>query len=123
MPNGYGPAMRIFTKVTKVPFSHLRSKGFVSFVDDSYLQVNTYKACLHNIENTIELLQNLGFTIHPTKSILTPTQRITFLGFATNSFQMILEITEEEKSKIQNLEMFRMFRNSSKRKNYFSESS
>ena len=50
-----------------------------------------------------------------------PTQRINFLGFVTNSFQMILEITEEKKYKIHNLEMFRMFRNSSKRKNDFSD--
>ena len=105
MPNGYGPAMHIFTKVSKVLFSHLQSKGFISvvFVDDSYLQGNTYKSCLHNIENTIELLKNLGFTIHPTKSILTPTQRITFLGFVIDSVQMTLEITEEKKSKIHNL--------------------
>ena len=73
------------------------------FANDSYLQGNIYKACLHNIENTIELLQNLGFTIHPTKSILTPTQRITFLGFVTDSVQMTLEITEEKKNKIHNL--------------------
>ena len=73
------------------------------FANDSYLQGNTYKACLHNIESTIEILQNLGFTIHPTKSILTPTQRITFLGFVTDSVQMTLEITEEKKNKIHNL--------------------
>ena len=105
MPNGYGPAMHIFIKVSKVCFSHLQSKGFVSVVlaDNSYLQGNSYKACFHNIENTIELLQSLGFTIHPTKSILTPTQRITFLGFVIDSVQMTLEITEEKKSKIHNL--------------------
>ena len=108
MPNGYGPAMRIFTKVSKVsfsPFSHLRSKGLVAvvFVDDSYLQGNTYKACLHNIENTVELLQNLGFTMHPTKFIFTPAQRIIFLQFVIESVQMILGITEEKKSKIHNL--------------------
>ena len=67
------------------------------------MQGNTYEACLHNTESTIELLQNLGFTIHPTKPILTPTQRITFLGFVINSVQMTLEITEEKKNKIQNL--------------------
>ena len=38
--------------------------------------------------------------LYPTKSILTPTQRITFLGFAIDSAQMTLEITEEKKSKI-----------------------
>ena len=27
MPNGYGPAMRIFTKILKPPFSALRRKG------------------------------------------------------------------------------------------------
>ena len=48
-------------------------------------------------------MENLGFTIHPTKSILTPTQRITFLGFVIDSVQMTLEITEEKKSKIHNL--------------------
>ena len=68
----YGPAMRIFTKASKVPLSHLRSTRFVSvvFVDDSYLQGNNYKAFLRNIENTIELLQNLEFTIHPTNLFL-----------------------------------------------------
>ena len=101
MPNRYGPAMHIFIKVSKVCFSHLQSKGFVLVVlaDNSYLQGNSYKACFH----TIELLQSLGFTIHPTKSILTPTQRITFLGFVTDSVQMALEITEEKKNKIHNL--------------------
>ena len=80
--------MRIFTKVSNVPFLHLRSKRFVSlvFVDDLYLQGNTYEACLHNIESAIEdLLQKLGFALFPTKSILTPTQRIIFLGFAIDS--------------------------------------
>ena len=26
-PNVYGPAMRIFTKISKVPFEYLRSQG------------------------------------------------------------------------------------------------
>lgn len=105
MPNGYGPAMRIFTKVSKVPFSHLRSRGHISvvFVDDSYLQGNTYEACVYNIRNTIDLLQSLGFTIHSTKSILTPTQKITFLGFVIDSVNMTLEITEDKKNKIYEL--------------------
>ena len=30
MPNGYGPAMRIFTKISKIPFSIFREKGFLS---------------------------------------------------------------------------------------------
>ena len=40
MPNGYGPAMRAFTKLMKPPFSFLRSEGYLSviYVDDCYLQ-------------------------------------------------------------------------------------
>ena len=43
------------------------------------------------------------YSIHPTKSILTPTQRITLLGFVIDSIQMTLKIPEEKKNKIHNL--------------------
>ena len=48
MPNGYGPAIRIFTKITKIPFTLLRKKGHVSvvYVDDSYLQGKVQEQCL-----------------------------------------------------------------------------
>ena len=70
MPNG--PAMRVFTKISKVPFGHLRSLGQNSVVyeDDSYLQGETYQACLDNISDTIKLLRELGFVIHTVKSIV-----------------------------------------------------
>ena len=89
------------------------------FVDDSYLQGNTHEACLHNIESTIELLQDLGFNIHSAKFILTPTQRIKFLRFVIDSVQMTLEITEEKKNKIHNLCLEIL----QKEKNYFTGSS
>ena len=41
--------------------------------------------------------------MYPTKSILTSTQRITFLGFVIDSVEMTLEITEAKKNKIHNL--------------------
>ena len=47
MPNGFGPAIRVFTKISRVPFSNLRSLGHSSvvYVDDSYLQGDTYQFC------------------------------------------------------------------------------
>ena len=79
MPNGYGPAMRIFTKISKVPFGHLRNQGHnsVVYVDDLYLQEDTYQSFLANIVDTTKLLRELGFVIHPDKSVLT----IVFLEF------------------------------------------
>ena len=82
MPNRYGPAMRICTKISKVPFRHLRSQGHNSQLDDSYLQSDTYQSSFANILDTIKLLRELRFVIHPDKSVLTPSQTIVFLGFA-----------------------------------------
>ena len=66
MPNGYGPAMRVFNKIPKVPSGYLRSVGHnsVVYVDDSYLQGETYQACVDNISDTIKLLRELGFVIN-----------------------------------------------------------
>ena len=105
MPNGYEPAMRIFTKISKIPFSILREKGFLSvvYVNDSCLQDDDYEDCLSNVLNTIKILRSLGFTILPEKSKFIPTQRITFLGFILNSVQMTITLTLEKKEKILNL--------------------
>ena len=50
MPNGHGPAMRIFTKISKIPFPIAREKNFLSvvYVDDSYLQGYDYEDCFSN---------------------------------------------------------------------------
>ena len=42
---------------------------------------------LFDINATVNLLQSLGFTIYPEKSILVPTQEIEFLGFVPKSNQ------------------------------------
>ena len=103
MPNGYGPAMRRFTKLLKPPFTILRKMGHESviYVDDSFLQADSYEDCIDNARDTILLLQNLGFKIHLEKSILIPTQEITFLGFVINSVDMTIKITYEKVEKIE----------------------
>ena len=102
MPNGCGPAMRVFTKVSKVPFGHLRSLGYnsVVYVGDSYLQGETYQACLDNILDTIKLLRELAFVINTEKLVLTPSQTIVFFGFIISSKNMTLSLTAEKKNKI-----------------------
>ena len=105
IPNGYGPAMRIFTKISKVPFGHLRSQGHnsVVYVDDSYLQGDTYQSCLANISDTIKSLRELGFVIHPDKSVLTPSQTFVFARFIISSKHMTLSLTDQKKKKIKTL--------------------
>ena len=104
MPNGYGPAMRVFTKISKVPFGHLRSLGHnsVVYVDDSYLHGEIYLACLDNISDTIKLLRGLGLLLTE-KSVLTSSQTIVFLGFIISSKNMTLSLTDEKKNKIKTI--------------------
>ncbi|CAG2191971.1 unnamed protein product [Mytilus edulis] len=80
LPNGLTTAPRIFTKILKVVFSKLRSKGHCNtpYIDDSLLVSKTYAECQKNITDTVKLLDYLGFTIHPDKSVLQPTQVIVF---------------------------------------------
>ena len=82
LPNGLAEAQRKFTKLLKVPFSELRKSGFInsSYIDDSYLQGDTFEDCLENVHMTVAALDKLGFTVHQTKSVFTPSQTLVFLG-------------------------------------------
>ena len=78
MPNGYIDAMRIFNKLLKPVFASLHELEYESsvYVDDSLSLAQTFQECFDNVLATISLLQELGFVIHPTKSIFVPTQKI-----------------------------------------------
>ena len=91
--------MRVFTKVLIPAFSYLREIGYLSvvYVDDFYLQGETFKECLQNITETIKLLPSLGFTIHSEKSVLKLTQKLAFLVFVLNSKTMTLTLTDAKK--------------------------
>ena len=101
-PNGLAPCPRQFTKLLKPVFSSLRKLGHISVVhiDDTWLTSEDYNSCVNNIAETITLLDRLGFVIHPEKSILIPTQEITFLGFIFNSANMTLKLTPERALKL-----------------------
>ena len=101
-PNGLAICPRKFTKLFKPVYSWLRNQGHlsVSYIDDSYLQGSTYEECLANVIDTIKLFDKLGFVIHPTKSVLQPTQTIKFLGFTLDSLYMKVCLTTERKESI-----------------------
>lgn len=72
----------------------------LGYIDDSYLQGDTSSECLENVNCTALLFKTLGFYLHPTKSIVIPTQQLIFLGFVLNS--IALTVTPSE-GKIQKL--------------------
>ena len=80
MPNGLSSAPRIFTKLMKPVYSVLRCQGFenVGYIDDTYLKGSTFQDCEKNVSVTVNLLCSLGFTLNREKSVLIPSQSITF---------------------------------------------
>ena len=101
MPNGYQLPMKIFTKISKVPFGHLRSQGYnsVAYEADSYLQRDAYQSCLTNILDNVNLLRELGFVIHSDKLLFTPSQTILFFRFIISLKHITLSSTNEKKNK------------------------
>ena len=85
-------------------FTILRKKGHLSssYIDDCYLQGESYDECYDNVQDTVLLLQELGFPIHDEKSVLIPSQILTFLGFVLNSVTMTVQLTANRKEKLKN---------------------
>ena len=105
MPNGYAQAPLLFTKLLRQLFGFLRKQGLLSviYLDDSYLQGDSYSSCLHNITTTTSLLTALGFKINLEKSVLLPTQTVKFLGFILNSITMTISLPEQRQVRITGL--------------------
>ena len=94
LANGLTSAPRIFTKLLKLMYSSLRKIGHtnVGYIDDSLLAGDTKSDCQENVNDTVTLVDSLGFTLHPEKSIMVPTQRIEFVGFWLDSVKMTVSL-------------------------------
>ena len=104
MPNGFCWAPAYFTLLTKPIIAHLHRLGHknIFYLDDSLLVAETQEECLRNVIDTTELLNRLGFTVHPDKSSFIPDTKIVFLGFYIDSVTMTIELTQKRKTKILN---------------------
>ena len=62
-------------------FLRLRWHRSTVYLDDSLLIGNTKDSFIRNTLETLQTIENLGFTIHPQKSVLKPSTSIKYLGF------------------------------------------
>ena len=101
-PNGLVSCPQQFTKLLKPPIAHLRSQWHIiaSYIDDIYLQSDTYEGCVNSILTSFRQFNNLGFLVHPEKSEFIPNQNIKFLGFILDSRSMTIILPAERKTKI-----------------------
>ena len=60
---GLACAPRKFVKLLKPVFAYLHGQGYVSsgYLDDTFLQGDSYDSYVRNVEATINLLTELGF--------------------------------------------------------------
>ena len=89
---------RIFSKLLKPMYSALRKLGHtnVAYIDDSFLQSDTYEECVQNVSDTLQLADDLGFTVHKKKSVVVPTQQTVFVGFLICSVTMTVRLPHDK---------------------------
>ena len=102
LPQGLSSAPRVFTKLLKPVLAVLRQKGVVimCYIDDSLLIAESREEMEAAIQNTVKLFDSLGLTIHLGKSVLTPVQKISYLGFYLDSVNMTVTLTPKKREKI-----------------------
>ena len=81
----------------KPVFALLRARGHLSvyFIDDSCLMGITFQSCLQNVHDTVQLMDSLGLTVNPKKSVFVPSNRLVFLGCILCSVSMTVRLTDE----------------------------
>ena len=102
LPMGYRDSCRILTKLTKPALTHLRENNvnIIQYMDDALLVHESAQMCYEATKKAAYLFDSLGFTIHPTKSILSPTKTILHMGFLLNTANMTVSIPEKKANKI-----------------------
>ena len=102
MPFGLSSAPWLFTKTLKPIFSEFHEAGFEGFgyIDDSFIIAKSKDECRQAVSFLADLFVKLGFRINTEKSVLQPTQKLTFLGYVLDSNDMSVFPTEEKKVKV-----------------------
>ena len=103
LPMGLSSSPRIFTKVLKPVFAYLRRQfghTCLGYIDDSFYLEDSYKDCELATLHAVQLITNLGFKVHPEKSVIVPTQTLEFLGFVLDSIRMLVTLTLKKIDKI-----------------------
>ena len=94
LPFGLSSAPWVFTKTLKPVTTLLRELGvrLVIYIDDILVIAESPECAKEHTKGLIYLLENLGFTVHPEKTQLTPTQTIEFLGMEIDSRSLELRV-------------------------------
>ena len=101
MPNGLASAPRVFTKLLAPVFAQMGQEGVECFpyIDDSFVIADDSQTCEDSLRKLSGKLDSLGLVVHQEKSVLKPTQCLTFLGFELNSLDMTVNLKLDKRQK------------------------
>lgn len=87
LPFGLSSAPRTFTKVMAATLEELRLKGItvIPYLDDLLVKGPSADGTKHNTSQVLQVLTGLGWLINYSKSTLSPSQTIEYLGLIINS--------------------------------------
>ena len=102
LPFGLCAAPRTFTKVLRPVVGLLREMGIrcVVYLDDFLIMCQDKEEARRQTWLVSDLLEALGFLVNYRKSVTTPVQELTFLGFVINSLERKIRLPEEKVSGI-----------------------
>ena len=103
LPFGLTSAPRVFSKVMKPVVGTLRHMGIrlVIYLDDILILHQTKEELIQLIPLIFKLFEALGLVVNCTKSVLSPQQRMEFLGFVVDTVTLHLIFPAEKLRKIQ----------------------
>jgi hypothetical protein len=96
LPFGLSSAPWGFTKILKPVVAFLRKNGIklIFYFDDILIISSSKQQAEKDFNITKGLLEDLGFIVHQTKSIATPSQTIKFLGLIVNSMNLSVSLPD-----------------------------
>ena len=102
LPFGLSCAPWVFIKTLKPVLTLLRDLGvrLVAYIDDILVLAETKVMAQSHTEALIYLLQNLGYIVHPKKTVKQPTQEIEFLRMVIDSRVIELRLSGQKIKKL-----------------------
>ena len=99
LPNALCSGPRKFTKLLKAPLAYLHKRliNIAVYIDDLFTCSPSYVKCKQNVKCSINLLESLGFIIHP---LFVPRRCFEYLGFVLNSQSMTISLSDVKKEKM-----------------------
>ncbi|CAM4657101.1 unnamed protein product [Leuciscus chuanchicus] len=103
LPFGLSLAPRTFTKCMDAALAPLRQRGMriLNYLDDWLILAQSESELIAHRALLLDHLRDLGLQINWTKSLLSPSQRISFLGTDLDSVSMTARLTSQRALQIQ----------------------